>query len=57
MRPHSQSSLSKGVFQVAYAVHDIQAAQRFFNETLGGPRRASIISGFRWRTSTVPRST
>lgn len=35
MRPHSQSSLSKGVFQVAYAVHDIQAAQRFFNETLG----------------------
>ena len=38
MRPHSQSSLSKGVFQVAYAVHDIQAAQRFFNETLGGPR-------------------
>ncbi len=35
---YSQSSLSKGVFQVAYAVHDIQAAQRFFNETLGGPR-------------------
>jgi len=26
------------VFQVAYVVHDIQAAQRFFNETLGGPR-------------------
>ena len=35
---HSQSSLFKGVFQVAYVVHDIQAAQRFFNETLGGPR-------------------
>ena len=35
---HSQSSLSEGVFQVAYVVHDIQAAQRFFNETLGGPR-------------------
>ncbi len=35
---YSQSSLSQGVFQVAYVVHDIQAAQRFFNETLGGPR-------------------
>src|SRR3989442_658838 len=36
--PHSRSSLFEGVFQVAYVVHDIQAAQRFFNETLGGPR-------------------
>ena len=35
---HSQSSLFEGVFQVAYVVHDIQAAQRFFNEMLGGPR-------------------
>jgi len=38
MIPRSQSSLSEGVFQVAYVVHDIQAAQRFFNETLGVPR-------------------
>ena len=38
MVPHSQSCLLEGVFQVAYVVHDIQAAQRFFNETLGGPR-------------------
>jgi len=35
MIPHLQSSLFKGVFQVAYAVHDIQAAQSFFKETLG----------------------
>jgi methylmalonyl-CoA/ethylmalonyl-CoA epimerase len=35
---YSRSSLSEGVFQVAYVVHDIQATQRFFNETLGGPR-------------------
>jgi catechol 2,3-dioxygenase-like lactoylglutathione lyase family enzyme len=35
---HSQSSLFEGVFQVAYVVHDIQAAQRFFKETLGVPR-------------------
>jgi len=33
-----QSSLSKGLFQVAYVVHDIQEAQRFFSQTLGGPR-------------------
>lgn len=33
MIPHL--SLAKGVFQVAYAVHDIRAAQRFFGETLG----------------------
>lgn len=38
MVPHSQSSLFEGVFQVAYVVHDLQAAQRFFKETLGGPR-------------------
>jgi methylmalonyl-CoA/ethylmalonyl-CoA epimerase len=38
MVPYSQPSLFEGVFQVAYAVHDIQAAQRFFNETLGGLR-------------------
>ncbi len=38
MVPHSQSPLFEGVFQVAYAVHDIQAAQHFFNETLGGIR-------------------
>jgi methylmalonyl-CoA/ethylmalonyl-CoA epimerase len=35
---YSRSSLSEGVFQVAYVVHDIQVAQRFFNETLGMPR-------------------
>jgi len=33
-----QSSLSKGLFQVAYVVRDIQEAQRFFSQTLGGPR-------------------
>jgi methylmalonyl-CoA/ethylmalonyl-CoA epimerase len=33
-----QSSLSKGLFQVAYVVPDIQEAQRFFSQTLGGPR-------------------
>jgi methylmalonyl-CoA/ethylmalonyl-CoA epimerase len=38
MVAHSRSSLSEGVFQVAYVVHDMQAAQRFFNEMLGGPR-------------------
>jgi methylmalonyl-CoA/ethylmalonyl-CoA epimerase len=38
MMPHSQFSFSEGVFQVAYVVHDIQVAQRFFNEMLGGPR-------------------
>src|SRR5260370_24379838 len=35
---YSRSSLSEGVFQVAYVVHDIQVAQRSFNETLGVPR-------------------
>jgi methylmalonyl-CoA/ethylmalonyl-CoA epimerase len=35
MVPDLQSPLSKGVFQVAYAVHDIQASQSFFKETLG----------------------
>jgi len=38
MVAHWQSSLFEGVFQVAYVVYDIQVAQRFFNETLGGPR-------------------
>jgi methylmalonyl-CoA/ethylmalonyl-CoA epimerase len=33
-----QALLSNGVFQVAYVVHDIKEAQRFFSETLGGPR-------------------
>jgi methylmalonyl-CoA/ethylmalonyl-CoA epimerase len=33
-----QSLLSNGLFQVAYVVRDIQEAQRFFRETLGGPR-------------------
>lgn len=32
------SSFSKGLFQVAYVVRDIQEAQRFFSATLGGPR-------------------
>ena len=35
---HSRSFLSEGAFQVAYVVPDIQATQRFFNKTLGGPR-------------------
>jgi catechol 2,3-dioxygenase-like lactoylglutathione lyase family enzyme len=35
MIPDLPSTLSRGVFQVAYAVHDIQAAQSFFKETLG----------------------
>ena len=38
MKPHFQNSLSAGVFQVAYAVRDIQVAQHFFTETLGVPR-------------------
>jgi catechol 2,3-dioxygenase-like lactoylglutathione lyase family enzyme len=38
MIPHSRFSLFEGVFQVGYVVHDLQAAQRFFSETLGGPR-------------------
>ena len=35
---HSRSFLSEGAFQLAYVVPDIQATQRFFNKTLGGPR-------------------
>lgn len=38
MVPFLPSSLALKVFQVAYAVHDIQAAQRFFGEMLGVKR-------------------